>query len=210
MKLPFTIDQFLEVFRDYNLAVFPMQVVFYLVAALAIFFSLKKNSWSDRFIAALLSFLWLWMGVVYHLIYFTAINKAAYAFGTLYLGQATIFLFFGVYRRTLSFKFGRDIYGITGGLLILYALAIYPVIGYLLGHAYPESPTFGLPCPTTIFTFGLLLWTDRKFPRGILVIPFLWSIVGFMAAFSLGIREDIGLMVSGVVATGLLLMRNRK
>lgn len=26
-----------------------------------------------------------------------------------------------------------------------------------LGDGYPLSPTFGLPCPTTIFTFGIFL-----------------------------------------------------
>jgi len=210
MKLPFTIDQFLEVFRNYNLSVFPMQIVFYLLAVLAIVYSLKKNSWSDRVVAGILAFLWLWMGVVYHLIHFSAINKAAYMFGALYVVQSLIFLFYGVYRKSLSFKFKADLWGITGGVLILYALIIYPLIGYSLGHGYPQSPTFGLPCPTTIFTFGLLLWTDKRFPWGILIIPFIWSIVGFMAALTLGIREDIGLLVAGVVAVVLVIIGKKK
>ena len=31
MKPPFTIDQFLEVFKNYNQAVFPMQFVLYML-----------------------------------------------------------------------------------------------------------------------------------------------------------------------------------
>jgi hypothetical protein len=86
---------------------------------------------------------------------------------------------------------------------------IYPTLGYFLGHIYPKSPTFGLPCPTTIFTFGLLLWTDVKLPKTILIIPFLWSLVGFTAALTLGILEDTGLLVSGVLGVGLILFRDR-
>jgi hypothetical protein len=35
----------------------------------------------------------------------------------------------------------------------------------------------------------------------LLVIPALWSVVGFSAALSLSIAEDYGLLVAGLVAT---------
>jgi hypothetical protein len=89
-------------------------------------------------------------------------------------------------------------------------MLIYPVLGYLLGHGYPSSPCFGVaPCPTTIFTFGLLLWADRP-PRYLVLLPLIWSIIGFFAAISLGIREDIGLLVAGLAGSGLILFRGRR
>jgi hypothetical protein len=83
-------------------------------------------------------------------------------------------------------------------------------LGYFLEHVYPQSPTFGLPCPTTIFTFGLLLLTDKNVPIAVLMIPFVWSLIGFTAAFSFGIWEDTGLLVAGLVGTALLVIRNRR
>jgi hypothetical protein len=77
MKLPFTVQQFLEVFKDYNLAVYPMQVIFYVFAATVIFLLFKKSAPAGKIINGILSFLWLWMGIVYHILFFTAINKAA-------------------------------------------------------------------------------------------------------------------------------------
>ena len=207
--MPFTIDQFLEVFRNYNLTVWPMQIAFYLLGISAIFLAVKKVSRSDEAISAILSFFWLWMGIVYHLIFFTTINKAAYAFGILFIIQGVLFLFLGVLRRRLSFHYRTNTYGVAGAALILFALIVYPVIGYLSSHAYPQSPTFGLPCPTTIFTFGLLLLADRKIPYFVLIIPFLWSLVGATAAISLGIREDLGLLFAGVIATSMIVARNR-
>jgi hypothetical protein len=89
-------------------------------------------------------------------------------------------------------------------------MIIYPVIGIFLGHGYPNSPCFGIaPCPATIFTFGLLLWTDKKVPKYVLIIPLLWSFLGPIAAMKLGIREDIGLLVAGVTGTVLLIVRDR-
>lgn len=209
MKIPFTIEQFLSVFKTYNQAVFPMQVVFYLISTIVIYLIIKPNQKSDKVISIILAFFWLWMGIVYHLIFFTAINKAAYLFGALFILQSILFIYLGVFQNKLSFKLRSDIYGITGIILILFALIIYPILGYFLGHVYPFSPTFGLPCPTTIFTFGLLLSNIKKCPLSILIIPFIWSIIGFQAAFQFGILEDTGLLVSSLVTISLLLFRNR-
>jgi hypothetical protein len=72
-------------------------------------------------------------------------------------------------------------------------------------------PVFGVtPCPVTIFTFGLLLWTERPVPRLLLVIPFLWSLVGVSAAISLDRGEDLGLVVAALLGTALLLWRNHR
>jgi hypothetical protein len=131
-------------------------------------------------------------------------------FAALNVVQSIVFLIFGVFKPRLSFHFQADIYGITGWLFILYALIGYPFLGYYLGHIYPKSPTFGLPCPTTIFTFGVLLWTKARIPKTVLVIPFLWSVIGFSAALTMGIREDIGLLVAGVAGTLLILTRDRQ
>ena len=155
--LPFTVEQFLDVFAEYNRAVWPMQVILVFLAIAAIFLALKPNSFSNQLIAVLLVCFWLWIGIAYHLMFFTRINRAAYAFGVLCIVQAVLFLFAGMVRRDLNFRSRWDATGIVGGLFIVYALLVYPFLGNALGHQYPLSPTFGAPCPTTIFTFGLLL-----------------------------------------------------
>jgi hypothetical protein len=210
MNFPFTITQFLEVFKTYNLAVWPMQIVLYILGIVAIYLAVKKVSISDKIIVGILSFFWIWTGIVYHLIYFTAINKAAYVFGIVYIIQGILFLIAGVLRNRLAFQYRSEKYSITGAILICYAMVIYPLLGYVFGHGYPYAPTFGLPCPLTIFSFGLLLWTDKKLPLFIIAIPFLWSIIGFSAALSFGIYEDIGLLIAGVVASSIVVFRTRR
>lgn len=96
MNLPFTTEQFLRVFAEYNQDVWPAQIIFYVMAALALLLALMSRPRSDKIISGILAFLWLWMGVVYHLLYFSAINKAAFLFGILFILQASFFLQAGV------------------------------------------------------------------------------------------------------------------
>jgi hypothetical protein len=210
MNLPFTTEQFLSVFEQYNQTVWPLQIFLNLLALVALILSIKRIGYSDKIIAGILAFFWLWIGIAYHLMFFSSINPAAKVFSLLNILQGLFLLYYGILKPRISFRYRTDIYGITGSLLILYALIIYPLLGYFLGHVYPKAPTFGLPCPTTIFTFGLLLWTSGKVPKAVLIIPFLWSVIGFSAALTMGIREDIGLLVAGVVATALVIVRNTK
>ncbi|MDW7732963.1 MAG: DUF6064 family protein [Methanolobus sp.] len=209
MNFPFTEEQFLNNFASYNTEVFPAQIFLYLLAGVALYLVFNKKEYSDKVISGILAYLWLWMGFVYYILYFSSINRPAYLFGLLFIVQAVLFFKYGVLDRKLSFRFGTDIYGFAGLAMILYGLVLYPIFGYFIGHVYPYQPIFGVPCPTTIFTFGLLLWTSSKVPKSILVIPLLWSFVGFTAAFAFGILEDILLLVSGLVAVILIWYRDR-
>lgn len=85
-------------------------------------------------------------------------------------------------------------------------MVLYPLAGMWAGHRYPELPMFGItPCPLTLFTFGLLLLTTAPVPRPLLVIPFVWSLIGGSAALLLGIPQDWVLLFSGVPIPTLLL-----
>lgn len=208
-SIPFTIDQFLNVFQRYNVAVWPAQVVLYALGLLTVGLALQRRINPTRSINFVLALLWLWMGIVYHLLFFSSINKAANVFGAFFILQAFVFIFVGV-KAKLVFRFKPNAYGITGAIFFLYALVAYPVFGYLVGHQYPTAPTFGLPCPTTIFTFGMLLWTEGRVPIYVLILPLIWSLIGFWAAVALMITEDFGLLLAGLIGSLLIIYRNFK
>jgi Family of unknown function (DUF6064) len=210
LRIPFSLGEFLNVFNAYNQSIFPFQIIFYLIAFLCIYLLFTENKNTNLVISIVLSFFWLWMGIVYHLIFFSTINKAAYIFGAFFIFQGIMFVISGVVKSNLSFEYRKNSNNYVGIILLVYALIIYPVLGYNLGHAYPYSPTFGLLGPTTIFTFGLLLFTNKKIPVYLLIIPLFWSVVGFTAALSLTIYEDIGLLIAGLTTFTFLLISNRK
>ncbi|HEY5550762.1 MAG TPA: DUF6064 family protein, partial [Opitutaceae bacterium] len=55
-----------------------------------------------------------------------------------------------------------------------------------------------VPCPTTLFTAGVLLAVAAPVPRWLFVVPIAWSVVGGSAAVLLGMMPDLMLFVAGV------------
>lgn len=205
MQLPFTNEQFFGVFRLYNSTVWPAQVFLVLLAVLAIVFIALRRPWSGAAVSAVLALLWVWLGAAYHLAFFARINPVAYGFGALSIAGGLLFAWHGVICRRFEFAFDRSFRTALGIALLAFALVVYPVWSTLAGHGYPELPTFGLPCPTTIFTIGVLALASGARLRAVLAVPILWSLVGGQAAFLLDVKPDLGLLVAGVAAVGLFI-----
>jgi len=208
MPLPFTAEQFYEVFRTYNEAVWPAQWMLLGLAAMAIYLVLRPRPWSHRAVSAILAGLWVWLAIAYHFVFFAAINPLAYAFGAASLGGALVFLWQGVVRGELRFAAGNSGFHYAGWVLIAFALLVYPVWSWLEGHRYPAMPTFGLPCPITIFTIGMLALQTTPHVRAPLSVPVLWCFIGGQAAFLLNVRPDLGLVAAGLLGSVMLIRPN--
>ena len=206
-QLPFTREQFFAVFGEYNLAVSPAQVVAVLMGLAMIASLLRPSRRGDRLIGAGLAVMWIWTGIGYHAMHFSAINTAAFIFAGVFVLEGVLLLRVAVVRGGLAFRPGREPAHWLGWTLIAYSLAVYPLIGLGSGHAYPQIPMFGItPCPVTLFTLGLLLMAVPARP-GLLAIPVLWSLVGGSAAVLLDVPQDWPLLFSGVAAISALMWR---
>lgn len=205
MQLPFTVEQFFGVFRAYNSAVWPAQIVLLGLAVLAVIFIARQRAWSGVAVSAVLAVLWIWLGAVYHLTFFARVNPVANGFGALSIVGGIMFAWHGMFRRRLVFRFAKSFRTAVGAVLLVFALLVYPIWATLAGHGYPELPTFGLPCPTTIFSIGALALANGPSLRAVLIVPILWSLVGSQAAFLLDVKPDLGLLVAGVAALGLFI-----
>jgi hypothetical protein len=202
VNLPFTPQQFFDVFARYNEAIMPLQIALFLLGLSAFGALTVRRAQSDRVIAAILAGLWLWTGAVYHLMYFREVNPAAWVFGLASIAAAALFAWAGLVRRTLVFDGESRARRITGHALVAYALVGYPLLSAML-RSYPETPTFGVPCPTTIFTIGMLAFLARPVPRYVFFVPVVWATIGSTAAFELGVYEDLGLLVAAVAGVWL-------
>jgi hypothetical protein len=155
-------------------------------------------------VMAILAALWAWMAVGYHVLFFSSINPLAYAFAAVFLFQAAMLAWHGLKTGRLAIAQPVDRTELIGGAaLIGYALVVYPGIALAVGQRYPAIPTFGLPCPTTIFTLGLLLWCKRPLPWIVLVVPGLWAVIAALAAVSLGVVEDYALPLAAALVIGV-------
>jgi hypothetical protein len=210
-SFPFTAESYLSLFETYNSTIWPVQVVAYGLGILAVFLTLRPLAAGGRIAFAVLSAFWLWNGIAYHLMHFLLINFAALGFAALFALQGVLFAASAIGGRR-SFRFRPDVLGWSGLLFCLFALAAYPLLGWLAGHGWPRAAAFGVaPAPTLIFTFGMLLMLEGRTPLYLAVIPLLWALAaGSAAVLRLGIAEDWSVLLAGVVGFGLLVWKLRQ
>jgi hypothetical protein len=196
MQLPFTREQFFDLFAAYNSALWPAVLALWLASIVMAVRLGSDRRPSDRVVSALLAVHWAWSGLVYHIAFFTRINPAAWLFGALFLFQAGLFIWFGIVQDRLRFAPRRSSRGPFGWLLIGYGL-LYPPINAAQHLTLLRIPAFAVPCPTTIYTAGLLMLTTARSWQ-LAVIPIVWAAIGGSAAFALGVPADYALPIAGI------------
>lgn len=200
--MPFTTDQFFGVFASYNRAFVVVAVALWLACIGTIAFVLRDPVRRSRTLSLFLGVLWLWNAIAYHALFFTRINPAAWLFAALFLVQAL--LFFWTSRPPIEYLLSTGWRRSVGMGLIMYALA-YPYLTIALGNSYPETPTFGVPCPTAILTIGVLCSGRGHIPLTPAIVPIVWGFIGGSAAALLSVPTDYVLLGAGVLLTAILL-----
>ena len=193
---------------EYNNAIFPAQIVAYILSALLILSLFKSNKYSHKGNALFISALWIWNGVVLQIVFFSQYHPQYYFWGALFVIQGLLFGW-NALKGKLTFTFRGNIHSWLGLIFIAYGLIIYPMIGSLAGHPYPLGPIFGVAaCPTVIFTFGCLMLTGGKIPLYLLYFPLFWAVISLYAILKMGILADIGETIIAIVSV-FMIIRSR-
>jgi hypothetical protein len=206
--LPFTSDQFFGVFASYNRAFVVVVVALWLASIGTLAFVWRDPARRSRTLSLFLGVLWVWNAVAYHALFFTRINPAAWLFAALFVVQAVLFFRVAAGRHIEYFSSAGWRRGV-GLVLVAYALA-YPFLAIALGHSYPETPTFGVPCPTAILTIGMLVSVRDRLPLVLATIPILWGFIGGSAALFLSVPTDYVLLGAGVLLTLIVLWQRMR
>ena len=127
MQIPFTHDQFLEVFAAYN-GTFWWAAILLWIGTLGVVVQWFRNpERAGRSVAWLLMVHWAWSGAVYHLGYFRGVNLPALAFGVLFLLQAVLFAWLAYGRKRLDFAAAQGLWRLLGLSFMAYSL-VYPAL----------------------------------------------------------------------------------
>lgn len=145
--MPFTQEQFFQIFSDYHSTLGFTVFLFYFLTAITLLLIFKKHRSAVSLALLFLALLWIWMGVVYHGFFFSRINPAAKIFALLFIVEGGLLILASI-KGWFVFEEEDKLNLLLSRTLILYALIIYPLLGFLFGHAYPAGPILGLPCPS--------------------------------------------------------------
>ena len=200
--VPFTASEFLDVFAAYNQALWPLVWMLWLLTVLVMVAAISRDSVPRTLPRLLLAGHWLWAGLVYHALFFTAINRAAWLFAAMFVTQGVMLVASRSLDQTANVRPGA-LRRVVSSLFVLYGL-LYPAIAWADGFVYPRMPTFGVPCPTDILTIGFLLATPTRSIR-LSAIPIAWSFIAGTAAWLFGVHADLALPAAGVMLTGDLM-----
>ena len=180
------------------------------LAIIALVMVFRKSEHSNRVISFTLAFLWLWIGIVFGILVFgpfptvmagIELPGAWYLFGSMFAIHGIILLYFGVIKDTTSYSWKPGSRHFIGLFIIVFGLVIYPFVGVLTGRVFPEYPVFGIaPCPVTLFTIGLLLWSDKKPSLPLVAIPIFWALMGIVPVLFYGVYADIVTILAGIIA----------
>ncbi len=204
-----TTDQILATFESYNLDIWPMQAVAYLLGIVAFFFAVKRTQGSGRItLGDSLLPLALDRNRILRVLFQSSLRSWLRLWCLDGHSRRSV-LCRRVETKTLVSIRAKCLL-VLGLLFVAYAMIGYPLVGHSVGHDYPRTLPFGLvPCPTTVFTFGLFMLSERRMPRYFLVIPILLTVVAVVPV-SQGVLEDIGLIITGVVGAVMILFRDSK
>jgi Family of unknown function (DUF6064) len=119
--MPFTVEQFLQVFSDYNLEIWPAQIVLLAAGIVIALLLIFRTRTSARLAMALLAALWIWCVVVYHWMHFSRINPAAGLFGALFVAGACFLFRLG---SSIEIDENQPLRLAVGGAFVVYALRL--------------------------------------------------------------------------------------
>lgn len=160
----------------------PFQSIALLLGVVLLWLLYYRPRQADRLINAGLCLCWLWVGLVFHLQYVATISWAAWGFAGLFITQGVLFLLFGVLGGQLTYLSPsaktRSNINRFAIMVIVFSLAIYPLITAALAGDWMQSSIFGLsPDATSLATMGFML-AAKPGVRGLwLLLPVLWLII---------------------------------
>lgn len=204
------IVEFYDLVGSYNEMYLIVTILTFVLAIVSLLMVFRKNEHSNRIVSFTLTFLWLWIGVVFGIIVFGSfptvlagieMTGSWYLFGGIFTVHGIILLYFGVIKDTVSYSWKPDTRHYLGLLFILFGVVIYPFVGVLAGRVFPGYPIFGImPCPVTLFTIGLLLWSDVKPTFPVVIIPIFWAFMGIVPLLFYEVYADIVTILAGTIA----------
>ncbi len=203
---PFGPEVYFRLFVRQNEAVWPAHIVVILLGVAAIALAWRGRG---RSVGLILGACWAFVGYTFHLELYANLNWAAEHFGWAFIAQGALLAGAGLLGRLdrasdsdadSDTKQALDRAGWLGLGLAVFALAIFPLLGPLLGREWTGVEIFGVaPDPTIIATFGLLL-TARRPQWLLLLVPLLWCVVSGATALAMDAPASFATPVVGLIA----------
>jgi hypothetical protein len=191
----------------YNEATWPVQVLTILAAMyLTYHVFARPGDKPDIWMKAFLAFAFAWNGIVFFLVFLR--NPVSMFTGAPLFFIVSVLFIVDIFARKMHFRSpeGRWMRGFTIAWMLLAAL--YPLIGWPLGHTWPKVLLPLFPCPLTVFAIALVAAAVPYSDKKVFIALLPWALMGLPKCFGvLDCYEDCVLFASGVYGL-IVLVKN--
>ena len=202
--IPFSARTYYRLFALYNARIWPAQLVAIAAGIGLLVLQRGGDAWRGRLTAAILAAAWTWVAWAYFAWHYATINWAAQYIALAFVLQAALLLWDGVVRRRLRIGHARRARGRLALGLFVFALAVEPAIGPLLGRDWRQIELFGIaPDPTVVGTLGIVATADGAARWRLLAIPAAWCVMSGATLWVL--RADDALVPPAAAALAILI-----
>jgi len=191
----------------YNAATWPIQVVMIVAAAYLTYrVFAKPGTKTDVWMKAFLAFAFAWNGIVFFLVFVR--NPISMFTGMpLFIIVSALFVV-DIFAKKTHFKLSEG--GWVRGFTIVWVLlaALYPLLGWPLGHTWPKVLLPLFPCPLTVFAIALVAAAVPHTDKKVFIALLPWALMGLPKCFgALDCYEDCILFAGGVYGL-IVLIKN--
>ncbi len=190
----------------YNEATWPAQALTIVAAAYLTYrVFARPGAKTDAWIKAFLAFAFTWNGSVFFLVFVR--NPISMFTGAPLFVIVSVLFVVDIFAKRTHFELpeGRWMRGITIAWIAL--AAVYPLLGWPLGHTWPRVLLPLFPCPLTVFAIALVAAAPKS-DKKVFIALLPWALMGLPKCFgALDCYEDCILFASGVYGL-IVLIRN--
>ncbi|QRM29959.1 DUF6064 family protein [Microvirga sp. VF16] len=206
--LLFSARTYYRLFELYNRAIWPAQLLALLLGLILLWRLQRTGPQQGSVVMVILAAGWLWTAWAYLLEYYDTINWAARYLATAFVVEALLLIWTGLVRNRILFLPYGDWISRTGMGLVLFALAVQPLIGPLVGRDWWQAEIFGVaPDPTVLATLGVLLTVDKRPPWGLMIIPLIWCALSGATLWTMGSPDAWVVPMAALGVLGLAIYR---
>jgi len=182
----------------YNEATWPVQAVMIVAAVyLAVRVFVKPGPQTDAWMKAFLAFTFAWNGILFFLVFLR--NPIAMAIGTPLFVIGSVLFAVDIFARKTHFSVPEGPWMRRFTIVWMLLAFLYPLIGWPLGHVYPQVLLPLFPCPLTVFATALVAAAVPNVDRKVFIALLPWGLLGLPKCFgALDCYEDCVLFAGGV------------
>lgn len=176
--LMFSSQTYYRLFERINADLWPTHLLALALGASTLLLFGRHRERASPWVFAILAAGWGSVAWFYFWSRYANINLAAPYFAQAFAVESLLLIWMGLSRRRLSIARTSRLRQRAALGLVVFALAVYPLIGLALGRPWTQAEIIGLaPDPTALATLGILLLTGTRSFWVLGLIPILWCLI---------------------------------